>query len=123
MKPRVVYVLIASVWIIAAALLFLCRIFLGPAYLKWQLGKFAPPSGILGSLILYVFPQLTSAMIVGTNVYLHCTIIQSKKKLENNLKLSGKDEHKVTKLQRLIHNLQMQLESSLSYIGICIRRS
>ena len=35
MKPRVVYVLIASVWIIAAALLFLCRIFLGPAYLKW----------------------------------------------------------------------------------------
>ena len=41
------------------------------------------------------------------------TIIQSKKKLENNLRLSGKDENKITKLQRLIHNLQMQLESSL----------
>ena len=34
-------------------------------------------------------------------------------KLKNNLKLSGKDDHKVTKLQRLIHNLQLQLESSL----------
>ena len=122
MKPRVVYVLIASVWIIAAALLFLCRIFLGPAYLKWQLGKFAPPSGVLGSLILYVFPQLTSAMIVGTNVYLHCTIIQSKKKLENDLKLSGKDEHKVTKLQRLIHNLLYNAVRIIT-IGICIRRS
>ena len=115
MKPRVVYTLIASVWIIATALLLLSRIILGPPYLVWQYGVFIPPSGDLGVVILYVLPQVASAiMIIGTNVYLYRAIIQSKKKLEINLKLRGKDEHKVTRLQRLIHNLQMQLQSSLS---------
>ena len=58
-----------------------------------------------------MLPQVISAiLIIGTNVYLYRSIIQSKKKLENNLKLSGRDENK---LQQLIHNLQMQLESSL----------
>ena len=114
MKPRVVYVLIASVWIIAAVLLSLIRIILGPPYLVWQLGLFISPSGLLGVFFLHILPQISSAiMIVGTNVYLYRTIIKSKKKLENNLKLSGKDDHKVTRMQRLIHNLQMQLKSSL----------
>ena len=64
--------------------------------------------------LFYVLPQVVSViLIVGTNAYLYCSIIQSKNKLEDNLKLSGKDDHKVTKLQRLIHNLQMQLESSV----------
>ena len=113
MKLRVVYALIASVWIIAAVLLFFARI-LGPPYLVLPFGNFIPPSGATGVFILYVFPQVVSAiLIVGTNVYLYRTIIQSKKKLESNLKLSGRDEHKITKLQRLIHNLQMYLESSL----------
>ena len=115
MKPTVVYALIASVWIIAAVLLLLIRIILGPPYLVWQLGQFLTPSDTFGVFFLYVLPQIISAiMIVGTNVYLHRIIVQSKKKLEDNLKLSGKDDHKVTRLQRLIHNLQMQLESSLS---------
>ena len=115
MKPRVVYALIASVWILAVALLFLGRIILGSPNLFWPLGNFSPPSGLLGVFFFYVLPQVVSAiLIIGTNVYLHRIIIQSKKKLENNLKLSGNDEHKVTRLQRLIHNLQMQLESSLS---------
>ena len=111
MKPRVVYALIASVWIIATVLLLLSRLILGPPYLVWQYGVFIPPSGVLGVVILYMLPQVASAiMIIGTNVYLYCAIIQSKKKLEDNLKLSGKDEQKVTRLQRLI---QMQLQSSL----------
>ena len=114
MKPGVVYAFIASVWIIAAVLLFLVRVILGPPYLVWQLGQYLSPSGALGIFFSYLFPQAVSAiMIIGTNVYLYRTIIQSKKKLENNLKLSGNDEHKVTRLQRLIHNLQIQLESSL----------
>ena len=114
MKPKVVYALITSVWIVAVALLFLVTIILGSPILVWQFGSFRPPSGLLGVFTLFVFPQVTSAiLIVGTNAYLHRTIIQSRKKLDNNLKLSGKDEHKVTRLQRLIHNLQMQLESSL----------
>ena len=114
MKSRVVYALIASVWVIAAGLLLLIRIILGSPYLVWQLGQIIAPSGSLGAVFLYVLPQFASAiMIVGTNVYLHRTITQSKKKLENNLNLSGQDERKVTKLQRLVHNLQIQLESSL----------
>ena len=114
MKLRVVYALIASVWILAVALLFLGRVIFGPPNLFWPFGNFSPPSSIFGMFFLYVFPQVASAMmILGTNVYLHRIIVQSKKRLENNLKLSGKDEHKVTRLQRLIHNLQMQLESSL----------
>ena len=114
MKSRVVYALIASVWVVAAGLLLLIRIILGSSYLVWQLGQIITPSGSLGAVFLYVLPQFASAiMIVGTNVYLHHTITQSKKKLENNLNLSGQDERKVTKLQRLVHNLQMQLESSL----------
>ena len=113
MKLRVVYALIASVWIIAAVLLFLTR-FLGSPYIVWPFGIFIPPSDIAGGFIIYVLPEVVSAiLIIGTNVYLYRSIIQSKKKLENNLKLSGRDEHKITKLQRLIHNLQMQLESSL----------
>ena len=82
-----------------------------------QLGLFISPSGLLGVLFLHILPQISSAiMIVGTNVYLYLTIIKSKKKLENNLKLSGKDDHKVTRMQRLIHNLQMQLKLSLPVI-------
>ena len=66
----------------------------------WQFGQIVAPSGTLGAIFLYVLPQFASAiMIVGTNVYLYRSIIQSKKKLENNLKLSGQDEHKVTNLQ------------------------
>ena len=80
----------------------------------WPFGIFIPPSGITGGIILYVLPQVVSAiLIVGTNVYLYHSIIQSRQKLKNNLKLSGRDEHKITRLQRLIHNLQMQLKSSL----------
>ena len=114
MKLRVVYALIASVWIIAAVLLFFAKILESP-YLVWPFGIFITMHyDGPGALIVYLLPQVVSAiLIVGTNVYLYRTIIQSKKKLENNLKLSGRDEHKVTKLQRLIHNLQMQLESSL----------
>ena len=113
MKLRVVYGLIASVWIIAAALSLLARIFEAP-YLVRSFGIYILQSGGPSAFILYVLPHVVSAiLIVGTNVYLYRTIIQSKKKLENNLKLSGRDEHKITKLQRLIHNLQMQLESSL----------
>ena len=67
-----------------------------------------------GALIVYLLPYVVSAiLIVSTNAYLYRAIVRSKKKLVNNLKLSGRDEHKITKLQRLIHNLQMQLESSL----------
>ena len=113
MKPRVVYALIASVWVIAAVLLFFSRVLASP-YLLWSFGIFIPQSVHPVIFILYLFPQGVSAvLIVGTNVYLYRIIIQSKKKLENNLKLSGKDDHKVTKLQRIIHNFQMQLESSL----------
>ena len=113
MKLRVVYALIASVWIIAAVLLLLARMFVAP-YLAWPFGIFITQSGGPSAFTSYVLPQVVSAiLIIGTNAYLYRTIIQSKKKLENNLKLSGRDEHKVTKLQRLIHNLQMQLESSL----------
>ena len=113
MKLRVVYALIASVWIIAAVLLFLVT-FLGSPYLVWPFGTFVPPGGVNGVFILYMFPQIVSAiLIVGTNAYLYRKIIQSKKKLESNLKLCGRDDNKTTKLQRLIHNLQMQLESSL----------
>ena len=113
MKPRVVYALIASVWIIAGVLQVITIISVS-TYLLWPLGIFLVQSSHPSLAILYPLPQAVSAIsIVGTNVYLHRTIIQSKKKLENNLKLSGKDDHKVTKLQRLIHNLQLQLESSL----------
>ena len=113
MKLRVVYTLIVSVWIIAAVLL-LFTMFLGSPYLVWPFGAYIPPSGVTGALILYVFPEVVSAIFtIGTNAYLYLSIIQSKKKLENNLKLSGRDENKITKLQQLIHNLQMQFESSL----------
>ena len=113
MKLRVVYVLIASVWIIAAVLLFFARL-LGSAYLVWPFGIYIPLSGVPSAFFVYVLPQVVSAiLIIGTNIHLYRTIIQSKKKLENNLKLSGRDENKITKLQRLIHNLQIQLESSV----------
>ena len=109
MKLKVVYSLIASVWIIAAAL-SLSTTLLGSPYLVWPFGTYFPPSGIAGVFIIYILPQGVSViLIVGTNVYLHRSIVQS----ENNLKLSGRDEHKISKLQRVIHNLQMQLESSL----------
>ena len=112
MKLGVVYALIASVWIIAVALLFFAG-FLGPAYLVWPFEFFLPPSDFTGGFILYMLPKAVSViLIVGINVYLY-RIIQSKKKLEANLRLSGRDEHKITKLQRLIHNLQTQLKSSL----------
>ena len=114
MKPRVVYALIASVWIIAAVLLLLIRIVLGPPYLVRELGLFIPPSGILGAIFTYLLPQVVSVILtIGINAYLYRSIIRSKKKLASNLQLSGKDDHKVTKLQRLIHSLQLQLESSL----------
>ena len=116
MKLRVVYALIASVWMIAAILSFFATKLLVSAlpYLVWPFGAYILPSGITGVFVLYVFPEVVSAiLVIGTNLYLYRCIIQSKKKLENNLKLSGRDEHKITKLQRLIHNLQMQLESSL----------
>ena len=114
MKPRVVYALITSVWIIAAVLLSLVRIILGPPYLVWQFGLFIPPSGASGAIFTYLLPQAVSVILtVGINAYLYRSIIRSKKKLASNLQLSGKDDHKVTRLQRLIHNLQVQLESSL----------
>ena len=79
-----------------------------------DLGIFIPPHGTTGVIILHVFPQILSAiLIVSTNEYLYRSIIQSKKKLASNLKLSGRGEHKITKLQQLIDNLQLQLESSL----------
>ena len=82
MKPRVVYALIASVWIIAAVLLFLSRIILGPSYLVWQYGAFIPPSGAFGAFIQHLLPQVASAiMIIGTNVYLYRAIVQSRKKV------------------------------------------
>ena len=85
MKPRVVYALIASVWIIAAVLLFL-SILLVSSYLVWSFGVFTPKSSHLILLTLQVLPQAVSAiLVVGTNVYLCCSIIQSKrdfKKLE-----------------------------------------
>ena len=113
MKPEVVYALIASLWIIAAVLLFVSKVIVS-SYLIWSFGVFIPQSFHPILLILHVLPQVVSAvLIVGTNVYLYRSIIKSKKKLENNLKLSGKDDHKVTRPQRLIRNLQMQLESSL----------
>ena len=113
MKLRVVYALIASMWIIAAVLSLLARIFEAP-YMVWPFGIFIPQSGGPSAFTLYLLPQVVSAiLIVGTIVYLYRSIIQSKKKLENNLKLSGTDQNKITKLQQLIHNLQMQLESSL----------
>ena len=86
MKPKMVYALIASVWIIAAVLLSLIRIILEPPYLVWQLRLFISPSGLLGVFFYtYVVPQISSAiMIVGNNVYLYHTIIKSRKKLENN---------------------------------------
>ena len=113
MKPRVVYALIASVWIIAAVILLLIKI-ISHIYLLWSFGVYVPQSIPSSIFRLYVLPQPVSAIIIVViNLYLYRSVIQSKRKLESNLKLSGKDEHKVTKLQRLIYNLQMQLESSL----------
>ena len=113
MKPRMVYALIASVWIIAAVLLFLI-IISASSYLLWPFGVFLVQSDHPAIFVLYVAPLAVSAiLIVGTNVYLYRTIIRSKRRLEENLKLSGKDDYKITKLQRLIHNLQLQSESSV----------
>ena len=118
MKLKVVYSLIASVWITAGVILLLLDT-LGSPYLMWPFGICVLLSGNPLIFVLYVMPLVVSAiMIVGTNVYLYRSIIQSKKKLENNLKLSGKDEYKITKLQRLIHNLHMQFETC-----VCTRRS
>ena len=99
MKLRVVYALIAPVWIIAAVLLFFTGT-LGGSYLVWPFEIFTPPSGVPGLFIIYVLTKVVSAiLIVSTNVYLYRSIIQSKLKLENNLKLSDRDENKITELQ------------------------
>ena len=90
MKPRVVYALIASVWIIAAVLLSLIKI-TSHIYLLWSFGVFVPQSIPPSIFRLYVLLQPVSAVIiVGINLYLYHSIIQSKRKLESNLKLSGK---------------------------------
>ena len=53
MKPRVVYALIASVWIIEAVLLLLfCRVIFGSQYLVWQYAEFIPPSGFLRAIVI-----------------------------------------------------------------------
>ena len=50
MKLRVVYALIASMWIIAAVLLFLTRLLAFPyARIVWPLGYFIPPTGVTGA--------------------------------------------------------------------------
>ena len=72
MKPRVVYALIASVWIIAAVLLLLIRIVLGPPYLVRELGLFIPPSGILGA-IFYIF--IASGCISYINYWHQCILV------------------------------------------------
>ena len=112
MRLKVVYVLIAFVWIIAAILIFLARL-LGTPYLVWPFGIFIPQSSGASVFFAYLLPQIVSAiLIMVTNAYLYRSIIQSKKKLEDNLKLSGRDEHKISKLQQLIHNLQIRFKSS-----------
>ena len=79
MKLRVVYVLIASVWIIAASLLFSSRL-LGPPYLVWSFGIYVPSSNRIGAIIIYVLPQVVSAILIfGTNAYLYRTIIRQKR--------------------------------------------
>ena len=82
-----------------------------PISIVWQNGEL---TGFLRAIFIYFLPQVVSVTsTVGTNAYLYRSIIQSKRQLENNLKLSGKDEHKIIRLHRLIHNLQMRLQSSL----------
>ena len=66
-----------------------------------------------GALIVYLLPQAVSAILIVYQCILVPCYCSVKKKVSKQLKLSGRDEHKITKLQRLIHNLQMQLESSL----------
>ena len=113
MKLKVVYALVASVWIIATILMFLARL-LGALYLVWPFGIYISQSGSASGFVVVVLPQVVSAiLIVATNAYLYYSIVQSKKKLEDNLKLSGRDEHEISKLQRLIHNLQIRFKSSV----------
>ena len=69
MKLRVVYALIASVWIIAAVLLLLIRIVLGSPYLVRELGLFIPPSGILGATFTYLSPQVVTDKNNYKNTY------------------------------------------------------
>ena len=71
MKPRVVYALIASVWIIAAVLLPLIRIILGPPYLVWQLGLFISPSGLLGVF----FTHIASDLISNNDSWYQCVLV------------------------------------------------
>ena len=86
MKLKVVYALIASVWIIAAILMLLARL-LGTAYLVWPFGIYIPQSSGASPFIVYLLPQVVSAiLIMVTNAYLYHSILQSNKLLLQYLK-------------------------------------
>ena len=75
----------------------------------------APSSPV--AVIAVALPMFGSVILtVITNAYLYYVTVQSNRKLQQNLKLSERDEQKINRLRRLVHTFQTQAKPTLSVL-------
>ena len=113
MTSRVVYTLIVSAWLMAAATTFIVRwtstvLFIPP------FANFIPSSSPVGSIIIFMTLLVSVILIVVSNAYLFYITTQSNKRLQQNRNLSGADGNEVSKVQRLLRTLKMQAKPTAS---------
>ena len=115
MTTKVANTLIGVMWLGAASISLLIKATTSLVFVEPFGFYLVSPNPVTG--VIVAFPMLGSvALTVATNVYLYYITVQSNNRLQQNLKLSERNEQKINRLRRLLHALQKQTKPTLSVL-------
>ena len=61
--------------------------------------------------------MIVSAVVtIFINAYLYYCTVQYKKKLRENMRLDGRNQHEINRINRILHNLRMQVKPTISVL-------
>ena len=117
MTTKVVYLLISTVWLVACVVAFVVKL--------TSTFTFDPPFGkyvISNNFRLFVLcavllpNHLSVITTIFINAYLYYCTVQSNKRLQENMRLDGRNYHEIRRTRRLLHNLHMQAKPTISVL-------
>jgi len=119
MTTKVSYTLISAVWLVAAGVTVVIRVTSAytfePAFGKYLANP--NPNSRPFIFVAIVLPMLATAVVtIFTNAYLYYCTFLSNKKLHENMRLDGGNQHEINTTKRLLHYLRMQLKPTISVL-------
>ena len=67
-------------------------------------------------IIIILLTSGLNMVTIFINTYLYYCTVQCNKKLRENMRLDGGNQHEINRIKRILHNLRMQVKPTMSVL-------